>query len=160
MPTFCGAMNLKHKGLVPFCNFNFNSFCVIDGKLYAASVDGLFRIGGPDDDGAPINWFFETPVSGWGNEREKRVRFAMLAGEVHGKAMIEVVDRLDTTLGAEEVDGAGVGQNPGVFRATFGRKTSARYFKFRVSGVGGSFAAIDGLAAYFISRPHGTSKNS
>lgn len=160
MPTFSGAMNLKHKGLVPFCNFNFNSFCVIGGKLYAASVDGLFEIGGPNDDGAPIEWSFETPVSGWGNEREKRVRYAMLAGEVHGKAMIEVVDLAGTTLGVEEVDGSAVGQNPGVFRASFGRNVSNRYFKFKVSGVGGVFAAIDGLAAYFISRPHGTSKNS
>lgn len=160
MPTFCGAMNLKHKGLVQFCNFNFNSFCVVGGKLYGASVDGLFEIGGADDDGAPIDWSFETPVSGWGNEREKRVRYAMLAGEVHGKVMIEVRDLSDNILGVEEVDGTGVGQNPGVFRASFGRGVSGRYFKFKISGVAGAFAAIDGLTAYFISRPHGTSKNS
>lgn len=160
MATLCGGMNLKNKGLVPFCNFNFNSFCTHGGKLYAASVDGLHVVEGDTDDGAPIQWFLETPVSGWGNEREKRVRFALLAAELHGVANVVVMDRQGTVLGTEQVDGAALGANPGVFRSTFGRKATSRYLKFRIEGVAGSFAAIDGLSIYFISRPHGTSKNS
>jgi hypothetical protein len=160
MDTLSGALNLKNKAFGPFCNFNFNSFCVVNGKLLGAAVGGLYQVGGQADDGVPIEAHIETPVSGWGSERVKRVRFMLLGAELHGKALVEVLDRKDNVLGALEVDGTDIGSLPGVFRLTFGRNTSGRYLKFRISNVDGAFMAIDSLYAHFTARPHGTSKNS
>lgn len=159
MANFCGAMNLKHHGLLPFCNFNFNSFCRFNGKLYGATVDGLYQISGDTDDGAPISCHVDTPVSDWGTDRVKRVRYLLVSAEADGSLQLSVLDRLDNSIGTQNVDASGIQENPAIFRTTFGKKSNGRFFKFRISNVAGSFISINAMSAFFISRPHGTSKN-
>lgn len=54
-----------------YTNFKFNSFCVINGKVYGASDSGLFLLGGDNDAGTNITAYIETVADDFGIENLK-----------------------------------------------------------------------------------------
>lgn len=61
-----------------YTNFPFNSFAELDGKWIGATTEGLFEIGGGDDDGDPIAVKLRGAMTDLGDSQMKRVGYAYL----------------------------------------------------------------------------------
>jgi hypothetical protein len=71
------VMNTEGKRpIAAYDNYNFNSFCRVGDTYYAAGDDGLYRLGGATDDGAPIDASITTMMLDFGSPRQKRVNSA------------------------------------------------------------------------------------
>lgn len=59
--TFIGyAMNVRNAAVTEYANYPFNSFAIVGGRPYGATVTGLYRLEGDDDDGLPIDAMVRT----------------------------------------------------------------------------------------------------
>jgi hypothetical protein len=56
------VMNTDNAAITRYDTFNFNSYCIVDGKAYGANEDGIYLLDGDDDDDQPIVWEIETGV--------------------------------------------------------------------------------------------------
>ena len=57
-----------------FSAFKFNSFAEHQGKAFAAGDQGIFVLGGDDDDGEPFHTGARIGPSNYGHDRDKRLR--------------------------------------------------------------------------------------
>ncbi|BEP34347.1 hypothetical protein GmRootV59_13210 [Variovorax sp. V59] len=67
------AVNLDGYGSTAYAGYAFNSFARIGDRYYGAKLDGLFLLGGPDDDGQPIDANFCPGKLDFGTSLEKTV---------------------------------------------------------------------------------------
>jgi hypothetical protein len=74
-----------------FSGWMFNSFAVLNGKVYGASVQGLYILEGVDDDGTPIRTGIRIGPINFGNDGDKRLRSINF-----GKAGTKTVVRVET----------------------------------------------------------------
>lgn len=64
--------------------FHFNSYCVYRGQVYAANDDGVFLLGGTDDDGTVIHPGVRIGPANYGTDQDKRIRTIRVGGNVDG----------------------------------------------------------------------------
>lgn len=79
-----------------YTGWPFNSFAQYRGQYYAAGKDGLFLLGGPDQNGGQIHAGVRIAPVNFGTERQKRLRF-MRVGVAGDRVMV----RLATDRGDE-----------------------------------------------------------
>lgn len=73
-----------------FTGFNFNSYAVYQGRIYAAGLDGIYLLGGEDDNGTPIHSGMRLDSYNFGTDREKRLRVLRL-GDCGEGVQVKVV---------------------------------------------------------------------
>jgi hypothetical protein len=99
----------------------FNSFCEVEGVIYASGDMGIHRLTGDTDNGAAIHTGMVWKSTDFGLTESKRVRFAILTGNVE-----------DAIIQAET--GTGTGVYPVVrHRAQFGRNLLGRNWSVRIA---------------------------
>jgi hypothetical protein len=68
------VVNLKNYARSNYTNYDFDSFIEVDGRFYAAGLDGnIYILEGDDDDGTEIIMEFTTCTSDLGNPERKNV---------------------------------------------------------------------------------------
>lgn len=77
------AVNLDGFGSTAYTDYPFTSFARIGDRYYGAKLDGLFLLGGPNDDGAPIDANFCPGKLDFGTPLEKTIAeiYAGIASE-------------------------------------------------------------------------------
>lgn len=89
-------MNTRNQAVTQYVNYDFNSFCEFNGKILAASPDGLYEIeSGNKDDGANIDAFFELPNTDFGMANNKRIRTIYAGYTADNDLSFTVVDDED-----------------------------------------------------------------
>lgn len=73
-------------------NFDFNSFAALEGHYYAVGDDGIFELGGEDDDGVGIAGHILTGSRPQGVDRLQRMPILYLTGRSTGVLHCSVVD--------------------------------------------------------------------
>ena len=139
--TLC--INLANMAVTQYCDYNFNSFCEIDGKYYGATDDGIFELAGDTDAGEDIDAWFELPMSDFGINNVKRLRRIYLGYEATGDLTIKVKDNEDNErlypLGNIALDKQVGGE------VTIERDQLGRYWGLRIDNVRGAYFAVDSI---------------
>ncbi len=158
MRTVLGLrLDLESGALSQYAGWNFNSLALIDGALYAASDQGLFRAGGEDDDGAPIEASIGLPAADFGHGGRKSLRNVDLEGRAFLGMRLSVRaddgECRERSAGEFGGDGEGVNLSRGRVRIPVGRDGQGTFFAlslaneeggdFRVTAIEAAFLALD-----------------
>lgn len=139
------CLNLKGGQLSQWANYNFNSMAKVGDTYVGAGEDGLFTLNSSqDDDGTPIEAFFELPDSDWGIASQKRIRSMYVGYEANGNLLLTVKDdngnernyTLAPNHAANQQHSAKV---PGA------RDGKGRYWMIRIDNVNGADFSIDDI---------------
>ena len=85
------CLNLKLNAISQYANYDFNSFCMFNGKPLAASADGIFELDSAQTDhGALIDAFVELVSTDFGTSNPKRIRSALIGYETSGYLVCKV----------------------------------------------------------------------
>jgi hypothetical protein len=93
------TMNCKNAAVGQSDGLSFDSFAVIDGKLYGSSASGIFLMEGPTDAGTEIDAFFTIFSTDLGVNVKKRIRSIYLSGNSEGS--LKVTPVMDNDEGKE-----------------------------------------------------------
>lgn len=88
------VVNTETSAAGEYRSFNFNSFTSFNGEYYAASDEGVFRLGGDTDDGAAIEAWIRTGMSNFGTGLLKKSS-EMFVAMVGGTLMLKVITSPD-----------------------------------------------------------------
>lgn len=101
MLTLC--TNLVSKTTSQFTNWNFNSMHVIGTKVYGASSEGLYRIGGATDDGVTIESVLKMAKTDFGKFNSKKFPYLYILVKTDANFTVELaID--DNDLITQEVE--------------------------------------------------------
>lgn len=139
------CMNQRSGAVTQFIGFNFNSFAQMGENYLAANEDGLFHLGGGDDNGIPIDAFFIPKTCDFGDFRKKRFLRAYLGLRGDGA--------LNLSLNADDgpwqsftaVHDTSQNQRQHGCRVPLNSKIHGRYWTFRISNVEGSDFILDSI---------------
>jgi len=87
------AMNASHFAITEYKDFSFNSFAYFNGKYLGANAEGIFTLGGNQDNGKRIDANIELPPVDFGETFIKRAREAWLTYRADGQ--LTLIIRLD-----------------------------------------------------------------
>lgn len=132
------AVNLGNMAPSRYENFNFNSFGKIGDYEFAANGDGLFMLGGADDNGTPINASIMLGRDMRKNTQMKRSNRAYLHGTSDNKVEVRIIDE-NHNVYAYQSDMA-LKDVVTAQRVTLGRGLDAIYWQMEVRNIdGGDF---------------------
>jgi hypothetical protein len=87
------VLNIETMSIVEYVNYPFNSFAADDmGNILAAADDGLYLLGGLDDDGAPIAASLSTALSDFGTSNLKSIEDVIADFEGTGIRVTTIAD--------------------------------------------------------------------
>lgn len=137
-------MNLKNRAISQVTQ-RYNSMCLVNGVPLAATDRGLIRIGGYSDNGEPIRAWMLSGKFDLGADNIKRFRYFYfgLKGDGDLRLSIWADDRLvrdyvvpvEAHRGRQEI------------RVMVGRGAAARYWRWKVENVNGSFFSLYSVRA-------------
>jgi len=151
--------NLRINALTQYGGFNFNSFCVWNGRPIGAGPDGIFVLdgdGGKDihtttSDERNVSAWFELPVTQLGNDHIKRGRRLYLGGEFSGSMTVAV---RTNDASEQTITYAATPRNTSnlqhVLEIPLNHRQRSEYWGFTVSNVNGSDFSIDFIDGVFI----------
>jgi len=135
------VVRLENQAISQYGNYDFNSFCKINDTYFGANSDGIFTLGGDDDNGTDIDAIFALILSDWGISNVKRIRKLFIGYETDGSLTVKVKNEEDNersyTLPYRLYDR----QNGNTVNV--GRDGIGRYWNVRVENVDGCNFAID-----------------
>lgn len=85
------AVNTATMGPYKFSNYPFNSFANVHGKVIACASNGVFELGGDDDDGESIGALLKTGLMDFGTDLKKSLSEAYLAYTADGETLFKVI---------------------------------------------------------------------
>lgn len=85
------VMNADSTAVTTYSNFPFNSLFTYDGVPYGLTANGLYKLEGDDDDGAPINAIIATGDIDFNSPRKKNVPRAYLYITQDGGMLLKVI---------------------------------------------------------------------
>lgn len=126
-----------------YTGFYFNSFAVVDGYYYAAGIDGIYELGGEDDDGTAIEAAILTASRPQGGvDRLQGMPRVYLLGRSDGILHCEVTDQ-DGTVYDYPAERA-LGTRESRQRVKIGRGLRKSVWPIRIKNEGGQdFELID-----------------
>lgn len=149
------TISIELNSLAPsqLVNFNFNSFCEMNGSFYGANELGIFKLEDGDRD---VNSSVTTTAvvgrvdigpTDLGIKTDKRLRKCIVALEANGP--------IKMTVTADEGRNATTERLPGwkdnrehVINVPFGRDIMGRYFTFSFENIKGSDFSINNIETY------------
>lgn len=143
------AVNMRNKAITKYDDFNFNSFAVLNGKLYGAASTGIHLLEGDDDNGTAIAALIRTGRFDLHDGQVRKLVDGWISGRFPGQAIFSIhetegddnditeypVVGEDSTLHDERI-GSG----------SFAKGHDARFVEFGFANVEGSDFDITGLA--------------
>ncbi|MCM2317794.1 MAG: hypothetical protein NDI93_00510 [Pseudomonas sp.] len=84
------AVTVSTGAVALYQGFGFAGFTARDGATFAWRPDGLYRLGVPVDEEAPIDAILELPATTFGTSAVKRLQTAWLALDTDGQATLQV----------------------------------------------------------------------
>lgn len=131
---------LKRGTSSQYLNFNFNSMARFGDIFLGANEDGLFTIGGDNDNGDDIAAFLETRTTDFGNSNPKKAREIVVGYEADGDLSVTVTAE-DAESESITFDATKTGQQRRMKRVS--RKCKGRYWKVKVANVDGADFSLD-----------------
>ena len=144
--------NLEVRASTQYKNFAFNSMVNFNGRKLAASDEGLFSLGGDNDDGSPINAHFELIATDFGIPQPKRLRFLSFGFDSEGDLEVAVKADLEEER-AYDLPAGKTGQQR--TRVPIGRDGQGRYWSLIVRNKNGCNFAMDSIYVMPVVRSHG-----
>ena len=140
--------NLKRVASTQYCNFNFNSMCVLNGVALGANSDGIYSLFDADnDDGTDIDAFFELVTTDFGALETKKVRFVYVHLETSGDLKI----KLQVDEGTEQtflIPAKKIGQlQHRAYRVDGRNDLRGVYWRARVENTDGCDFSVDSIEA-------------
>lgn len=140
------VMNLRTGASSRYENFYFDSVMNVGGVLYGANSEGLFELGGDDDDGAPIEAVLDFGLKSFGSNQLKRLEQIYLTVASTGPMFVRVTaEGASYTYTMRDFNEAMQTQ-----RVTPGKGMRANYFGFEVGNIDGAdfeLSAVEVLVA-------------
>lgn len=139
------AMDRSTGAPTRYANLPFNSYAKIGGVYFACAADGIYQLGGDNDNGAPIDAEFTTGLIRSGSNHNKNVENMFINVRNDGNIQLFVVanrqsyvydiDRVNT----ETFDGA---------RFKLGRGLRSTVWQFKLANENGADFEIDSLYTF------------
>jgi hypothetical protein len=149
--TYAGyAVNIRNTAVSELTNFPFNSFATVQrGGLrltLAAGQDGIYQLGGPNDDGTPIDASLRLGLTDFGSNQLKRVANGFIGYTSDGELKLVTITtdggrkkenwyKLKARSAHSAVDG----------RFDIAKGLVARYWGWKVENIAGADFSIDDL---------------
>ena len=145
LPYLGIAMNATNKSITEYRPYAFNSLAKLNGRLYGAGADGLYRLEGADDAGVEIPAYVRTALARIAGGRKAHVDSAYLGYSSDGQVQLKVITTETTgtktsrvyELKAQTADTNRAG------RIKLGKGVQSVYWAFELSNVLGSDFTID-----------------
>ena len=144
--------NLEVRATTQFKNYAFNSMVNFGSRKLAASDQGLFDLGGDDDNGTPIDAHFELIATDFGIPNPKRLRFLYFGFESEGDLEIAVKADLEAER-AYPLPAGKTGQQR--TRVPIGRDGQGRYWSLIIRNKNGCEFAMDSIYVMPVVLSHG-----
>lgn len=141
------AMNVRNTAVSEYENFPFNSMAVIGGVPYGAGPDGIYRLQGDDDDGAPIDARVRTAALTFGHLA--RVPYARIVFTSDGDLLFRTITmdkgarKENTYKMAKRPLGTAVES-----RFTMAKGVTSSVWAFELSNVDGAYFEADALQVW------------
>jgi hypothetical protein len=134
-PAAVWVVDMETGASTRYANFNFNSFGSFDGRQLAAGEDGIYLLGGDDDDGDLIQGMIDFGRHDFGTSKLKRVPTAYIGVASNGSLVLKVIANGEEYIyTARDSDETAMIQ-----RVDIGKGIVASYFDFELYGNGATF---------------------
>lgn len=133
------AVNAVTGAVARYENFGFKQFATVGASTYAIKSDGLYRLEGSRDNGAPLDAVIDFGASDFGTAQSKRVNSIYAGIATDG----DVYLRVTGDDGAERVYRAVAGANEA--RALTAKGLAARHWRVRLELCDASYADLDNV---------------
>ena len=137
------TMHSETGALTQYTNFPFNSMAAFNGMYLAASAEGLFMLGGDQDNGAIIQAAARVGITDFGTSFLKRVDRSYVGYRTDGNLVVRVytdeVDQRDYLLAAT----GRLGLHGNHFR--IGKGLRARYWQFEIMNQNGADFTLNSI---------------
>lgn len=91
-PFIAWVMNTEgDRPVFTYDNWPFNSYGQLGDQYLAAGPDGIYILGGPDNDGDPILWSIRSGLMDFGTTRKKRMEQLYLAYSTDGRLGLRII---------------------------------------------------------------------
>lgn len=138
------SMHASRQALVQYTNFNFNSFCIFNGRVLGASDAGLFELVGDTDDLIPIDVLVAGGVSDFDSALMKNIDRAYVGYRTDGDLTFSLVTHDDGVQYDYPLTSTGIAGIHGR-RAITGRGLRSRYYRWKIGNVNGANFALDSV---------------
>lgn len=121
----------------------FNQIVRWGEDYYGVADDGIYLLGGNDDDGDPIAWRMRTGITNFGSRQKKQVRETFL----HGRLGPSVTAKVSVGEAADQTYAALIERNNAALahRIKYGRGLQAQFWSFELTDATGSQFELHGL---------------
>lgn len=133
------VFNVESDGNTTYTNFGFNSYCMIGGRYFAASVDGIFELAGDTDDGNPIRSRLGLGRKSFATAQKKTVESMYLGMSAGGHLYLKVISEGCTYTYRTEDFSAFIQQQ----RIKLGKGLKPNYIDFELYNADGANFDID-----------------
>lgn len=143
------SVNTRNAAVAEYQNYPFNSFAIVGGIPFGAGPDGIYRLEGNDDDGAPINSSIYTGLSDFGDSHLKKMPAAWVGLTSDGDMVLKVVTA-DTGKKKENwyrMKARPQG-TPVDSRFSPAKGLTGRYWGFEITNIDGADFTLDSLKVW------------
>jgi hypothetical protein len=141
------SLNAATSAVTTYTNYPFNSMASFNGEVYAASDEGLYKLGGDTDAGTNIVWRLRTGLSNYGTGRNKGLDAAYLGYTATGRIALKCIIVASTgekvVYWYELTPRSAATPTPG--RITMGRGLRSVYWGFELTNVDAGDIELDVL---------------
>lgn len=129
------ALNTKNNALTEYENYNFNSFCVFQGKSIGASSSGLMILEGASDNGTDIDASLNVGITDFRLANLKKITDVYLSVKGNGNLTLTVTtdDGVSTDYNVITIN-----TRTKTSKANIGKGKKGRYWELAISNVDGS----------------------
>ena len=139
------ALNTKTMGATVFSDYGFTHFGEHSGEYYGARQDGVYRLDGDTDGGAPIAAVLKTALMDFDNTQRKRMRAMYLGCTTDGELVLKTI----VTDGGEKTEAwyklQAQHTSAETAKIDIGRGLRARYWQFELVNVNGADFELDDI---------------
>lgn len=128
------VMNMSHFAVTDYIGYDFNSLAYFNGKFFGGGSNGIFVLGGKNDDGQKINARAKMPVLDSYQEILKKARDAWLTCRTDGQIML-VIQIGDKDYYDDIFEATGKAQE---YRCKLPKGIDERFLAFELRNVDGS----------------------
>lgn len=136
-PTLYGASvyNMDVGGSTRYTNYGFNSFAMFDGVHYGAKADGIYKLQGRNDNGAPVSASVDMGKTNFGSSSRKKLPYCYVGIASSGKLVLKVTADTETFVYTMTADNEDLKEQ----RFVLGKGLRATYYKLVLEGEGDVF---------------------
>jgi hypothetical protein len=132
------VMNTRTMAASEYQNYSFNSFAKMGNKYYGAKDDGIYLLGGEDDDGEEINALVQTGLMDFGTSHYKAIPSVYLGVKSDGELALRVVTT-EQGVRTENWYSSNINNDLAASdRITLGKGLRSRYWEFALTNVDGA----------------------